>query len=164
MHYNVFACFWNCIHACLIQVACLTEVATKTGFTVQLMAPTNSVYDHFIIYPSSETLTFNLPEQMFQMALLLLKDNNCACIHIEVMAGTSSISDHFIIWPLGVTLTFNLPVQLFQIALLNPKDNNCGKLLWNPCISVKVMALTSSIYDHFIIWSSRVTLTFILPE
>ena len=45
---------------------------------VQLVARTSSVYDNFIIWPSSVTLTFNLPEQMFQMALLLLKDNNCA--------------------------------------------------------------------------------------
>ena len=30
----------------------------------------------YIIWPSSATLTFNLPEQMFQMALLLLKENN----------------------------------------------------------------------------------------
>ena len=27
------------------------------------------------------TLTFNLPEQMFQLALLLLMENNCAIIH-----------------------------------------------------------------------------------
>ena len=38
------------------------------------------------------TWCFNLPEQMFQMALLLLKENNCVklfsntCINVEVMA------------------------------------------------------------------------------
>ena len=38
------------------------------------------------------TLTFNIPEQMFQMALLLVKVNNCAklfrnpCINVQVMA------------------------------------------------------------------------------
>ena len=38
------------------------------------------------------TLTFNAPEQMFQMALLLVKVNNCAklfynpCINVQVMA------------------------------------------------------------------------------
>ena len=31
------------------------------------MAQTSSIYDHLIILPSSVTLTFNLPEQMFQM-------------------------------------------------------------------------------------------------
>ena len=41
------------------------------------------------------TLTFNLPEQIFQMALLLLIENNCAksfwnpCINVEVMAHTN---------------------------------------------------------------------------
>ena len=35
------------------------------------MAHTSSIYDHFIIWSSSVTLTFNLPEQMFQMELLL---------------------------------------------------------------------------------------------
>ena len=39
---------------------------------------TSSIYDHFIIGPSSVTLTFNLPENMIQMALLLFKENNCA--------------------------------------------------------------------------------------
>ena len=48
--------------------------------------------DHFIIWPSSVTLTFNLPEQMFQMALLLLKEHNGArlfwnlCINVQVTA------------------------------------------------------------------------------
>ena len=34
VHFNVFACFGIEIHACFIQVACLIEVDTKTGFTV----------------------------------------------------------------------------------------------------------------------------------
>ena len=42
--------------------------------------------------------------------------------------------------------------------------NKCAKVFWNPCINVQVMAWTSSIYDHFIIWTSSVTLTFKLPE
>ena len=43
--------------------------------------------------PSSVTLTFNLPEQMLQMALQLLKEDNCAklfsnpCINVEVRAS-----------------------------------------------------------------------------
>ena len=58
------------------------------------MAWTSSVYGHFIIKPPSVTLTFSLPEQMFQM-------NNCArlflnpCINVEVMPQTSSAFDHF---------------------------------------------------------------------
>ena len=123
---------------------------------IEVMAQTSSIHDHFIIWPSRVTLTLNLPEQIFQMALLLLKENNCAklfwnpCIIVEVMARTSSI---FIIWPSGVTLTLNLPGQIFPMALLLLKKNNCAKLSWNPCI-----------YGHFIIWPLSVTLTFNLPE
>ena len=66
------------------------------------------VKDHFIVWPSSVTLTLNLPKQMFQM-------NNYAkllrnpCINVQVMALTSSIYNHFIIWPSNATFTFNLP-------------------------------------------------------
>ena len=132
---------------------------------VEVMARTSSIYDHFIIWPSSVTLIFYLPEQMFQKVLQLLKQNNCAkwfwnpCINIKVLARTISIYDHFIIWPSSVTMAFNLSEQLPQAALLHLKENNCAKLFWNPCIDVEVMARTSSIYDHFIIWPSSVTLT-----
>ena len=43
----------------------------------------------------SDLKTFNLPEQMFQMAFLLLKENSCAklfkdpCIYVQVMAWTN---------------------------------------------------------------------------
>ena len=129
------------------------------------MAWTSSIYDHFIIWPSSVTLAFNLTEQMFQMTLLLLKENNCAIlfwnpwINVEDIAWTSSI-----ICPSVVTLTFSLPEQMFQMALLLTKKNNYARLFWNPCINVEVMARTSSIYCHFIIWPSSVTLTFHIPE
>ena len=33
VRFNVFAYFGKLTHACLIQVACLIEVATKTDFT-----------------------------------------------------------------------------------------------------------------------------------
>ena len=45
---------------------------------VQVMVRTSSIYDHFDLYLIPVTLTFNLPEKMFQMALLLLEDNNYA--------------------------------------------------------------------------------------
>ena len=41
------------------------------------MAQTIHVYDHFDLYLTPVTLTFNLPK-MLQMTLLLLKGNNCA--------------------------------------------------------------------------------------
>ena len=83
---------------------------------VEVMAQTSSVYDHFIIWPSSVALTFNLLEQMVPM-------NNCAklfwnpCINVEVMAWASSIYDHYIIWPSSMTLTFKLPEKCFNEQL-----------------------------------------------
>ena len=56
------------------------------------MARTSSICKHFIIWPSR--VTFNLPDQMFQMAFLLLKENNCAKLfwnpstNVQVMAWT----------------------------------------------------------------------------
>ena len=101
----------------------------------------NSVYDHFIIWPSSVTLTFNLlPKQILQIALLYNNESNCArlfrnlCLNVEVMA--SSIYDHFNILPSNVTLTINLPKEVFQMVLLLFKENNCAKLFWNPCLNV----------------------------
>ena len=137
---------------------------------VEGMVWISSIYDHFIIWPSSVTLTFNLPKQMFQMALLLLKKNTCAKlfwyqrIKVEVMAWTSSIYDHSNIWPSSVTLTFKRPKQMFQMAPLLLKENTCVNLFRNLCIIVEVIARTSSIDDHFIIWLSSVTLTFNLPK
>ena len=84
------------------------------------MALTSSVYDHIDLYSTPMILTFNLPEKMFQMALLLLEDNNCAklvknaCINVQVMARTSSIYDHFDLYLTPVTLTFNLPQKCFK--------------------------------------------------
>ena len=110
------------------------------------MARTSSTCDHFDLYLTPVTLTFNLPEKMFQMALRILKDNNCAklfwnpCINVHVMARTSSIYDHFNLYLTPVTLTFNLPEKMFQMALLILEDNNCAKLFWNPWINVQVMA------------------------
>ena len=150
----------------------LGQIILNPCINIQGMAWTSSVYNHFMILPSSVTLTFNLPKQMFQMALLLLKDNNSYCAklfwnqftNVKPMAWTSPKYDHFIIWSSSVTSIFNLPEQMFQIALFLLKDNNCAKLFWNPCINVQLMARTSSIYDHFIIWPSSVTLTFNLPK
>ena len=130
---------------------------------VEVMALASSIYDHFIICPSSVTVTFNLPEQMFQMKNFARLFWN-PCINVEVMSQTSSIYDHFINWSSSVTLTLNLLEQIFQMTILLLKENNCAKLFWNPCINVEVMARTSSIYDHLIIWPSKVTLTFNLPE
>ena len=95
---------------------------------------TSSIYDHFDLNLTPVTLTFNLPEQMFQMALFPLEGNNCAklfrnpCINVQVMARTSSIYDHFDLYLTPVTLTFNLPKKMFQMALFHLRGNNCAKL------------------------------------
>ena len=113
------------------------------------MAWTNSTCDYFIIWPSSVILTFNLPEKMFQMALLLLKDNNSVklfrnqWINVQVMALTSSIYDHFIIWSSSVIFSFNLSHQIFQNGTSTPQGEQlCQTVL-------EIMARTNSIYDPF---------------
>ena len=66
------------------------------------------MYDHFDLYLTSVTLTFNLPENMFQMALLF--EGNYAklfsnpSINVQVMARTISIHVYMTI------LTFILPL------------------------------------------------------
>ena len=134
------------------------------------MARTSSIYAHFDLYLIPMTLTFNLREKMFQMALLLLENNTCAklfgnpCINVQVMDRTSSIYDHFDLYLTPMTLTFNLREKMFQMALLLLEDNNCAKLFGNPCINVQVMDRTSLIYDHFDLYLTPVTLTFNLPK
>ena len=54
------------------------------------MAWTSSIYDHFDLYLTPVSLTFNLPEKMFQMALLLLKGNNCAKLFLKSMHKCTS--------------------------------------------------------------------------
>ena len=128
------------------------------------------------LYLTPVTLTFNLPKKMFQMALLLLKDNNCAKLCLKSMnkctsygLKTSLIYDHFNLYLTHVTLTFNLPEKMFQMALLLLQGNNCAKfakLFCNPCINVQIMLRTSSIHvsDHFDLYLTPVTLTFNLPK
>ena len=77
-------------------------------------------FDHFDLHLTPVTLTFSLPEKMFQMALFLLKDNNCAklflnsCIKAQVIARTSSIYGNFELYLTPVPLTFNLPKKCFK--------------------------------------------------
>ena len=56
----------------------LCKIILKSMQNVEVMDQTSSIYDHFIIWPSSVTFTFNLPEQMFLMVFLLTKGNNYA--------------------------------------------------------------------------------------
>ena len=56
VHFYVFACFGNRIHACLIQVACLIEVATKTMFTVLYQEHNSDQKLHFFNFFHSKAL------------------------------------------------------------------------------------------------------------
>ena len=67
---------------------------------VQVMLRTHSIYNHFDLYLTPVTLTFNLPEKMFQMALLLLEGNNCAKLFLKSMHKCTSYGpDKLDIWP-----------------------------------------------------------------
>ena len=160
--------FWTAL--LLLKDNTCAKLFWNPCINVPVMARTSSIYHHFDLYLTSMTLTFNLREKIFQMALLLLEDNICAklfwnpWIIVQVMLGTSSIYDNFDLYLTPVTLTFNLPEKMFQMALLLLEGNNCAKLFWNPCINVQVMLRTSSIYDHFDLYLTPVTLTFNLPK
>ena len=101
---------------------------------VQVMAQTSSIYDHFDLYLTPVTLTFNVPEKMFLMALLLFENNKCAKLFLKSMHKcTSNGPDKLNIWLFWhlfdpVTLTFNLPEKMFQITLFLLERNNCAKL------------------------------------
>ena len=148
----------------------LCKIILKSMHNCTSYAPDKLNYDHFDLYLTPLTLTFNLPEQMFQMALLLLEDNNCAklfwnpWINVQVMAWTSSIYDHFDLYLTPLTLTFNLPKKCFKWHFSSSRTTTVQNYFWNPCINVQVMAWTSSIYDHFDLYLTPVTLTFNLPE
>ena len=74
--------------------------------------------DHFIVQPPSMTLTFNVPEQMFQITLPLVKEYNCAklfrnsCINVQELLN---------LWPF---LSFDLQVWPWPLSNLN----KCFKL------------------------------------
>ena len=81
------------------------------------MAGTSSIYDHFDLYLTPVTLTFNLPEKNIsngtsppqgqQLRNIILKSMN----KLQVMLRTSSIHvyDHSDLYLTPVTLTINLP-------------------------------------------------------
>ena len=112
----------------------------------QVIVRTSSIYGHFIIWPSSVTLTFNLPNEEL-----------CQIIFKSMHKCTNYSLDKLSLWPFS-HLTFKSDLDLqptwtnFQIELLLLKDNNYAKLFWNPWINVQLMAWTSSVYDHIIIY------------
>ena len=119
------------------------------------MARTSSIYDHFDLYLTPLSLTFNLRKQMFYMALLLPKDNNCAklignpCITVPVMFRTSSIHvyDHFDLYLTPVTLIFNLPKNVSN-GTSPPQGQQLCQIVLNPYIIVQVRVRTNSDGTH----------------
>ena len=82
--------------ALLLEDNNCAELFWNPCINVQVMAWTSSIYDHFDLV----TLTFNLPEKMFQMALCLLKGNNCAKLFLKSMHKCTSYGlDKLSIWP-----------------------------------------------------------------
>ena len=98
------------------------------------MAQTRSIYDNFWTSSHIAILTLDLPEQMFHMALLLIKENSFAklfwnpCINVEEMAQISSIYDYFIIWLSSVTLTLDLLEQCFSWHLYSSREQLCQNI------------------------------------
>ena len=110
-------------------------------------------------------------KKMSQMALLLLEHNNCAKLFLKSMHKCTSYDpDKLNIWPFDiyltpVTVTFNLPEKSFKWHLSSSRTTTVQNYFWNPCINVQVMARPSSIYDHFDLYLTPVTLTFFnLPK
>ena len=126
--------------------------------------------DHLILWTSSVMLTFKLPEQLFQMALQLFKENKCDKLFWNPCTNVSYGQDKLNLWPFyHLTFKCDLVLQPFWTNVSNdtatPQGKNCAKLFWNLCINVEVIApQTSSIYDHFITWLSSMTLTLNLHE
>ena len=125
----------------------LSQIILKSMYRV--MAQTSSIYNHFIIWPPSVTLTINLPKQMFQMALLLLKENTCAKLFLESMHTYRSYGpDKLSLWQFyHLTFKRDLDFQPTQTNVSNgtttPQGEQWAKLFWNLCINVGVMPLTS---------------------
>ena len=115
---------------------------------IEVMAQTSSKYDYFIIWPSSVTLTLNLPEQMLRFALLRVRENKCAELFwnpIWMHKCRSYVPNKLNLLPL-YHLTIKCDLQLTRTNISKgtaTHQNNCAKLFWNPGINVKVMIRTN---------------------
>ena len=107
------------------------------------------------IWPWSMTLTFDWPEQIFEMANLLMVANIHKCRSCAL--GKLNLSQ-FNIWLLRVTLTLDLPEEMIEMAYLLIMEKKCQLEFWNPSKNIWVMLWTRSIYTNFKIWHWSVTL------
>ena len=131
------------------QMNSCAKLFWNPSINVKVMALTSSIYDHFIIWPSSVTLTFNLPQQLFQM-------NNCArlLLSFDLQVWLSTYLNKWFKWTITVC-------QIILKSMHNCRSYGPDRLnLW-PFYNLTV---TSSIYDQPIIWLLSVTLTFNLTE
>ena len=136
---------------------------------MQKLWPGQAQFRHFIIWHSSVTLTFNLPEQMFQIAFLLLKKNNCAKLfwhphtNAEILARTSWIwtilSFDLRMWPWPAAY----PNKCFTWHFYSSRKQLCQIILKSMHKCRRYGPDKINLY-HFIIWPSCVTLTFNLQN
>ena len=128
----------------------LCKIILKSMHKCTSYGPDKRIIWPFDLYLTPVTLTFNLGEKIFKMALFLFESNKTAklfsnqWVKCTIMLRTSSIHvyDHFDIYLTPVTLTLNLPKNV-PITLLLTKGNNCAKLFLNPCIIAQVMVRTN---------------------
>ena len=135
----------KCLKLLLLKENNCAKLFWTPCINVEAMAQTSSISDHFIIWPSSVTLTFNLPEQMFETALLLLKENNCAKLFSNIMHKCRSYCPEKLSWWPFHHLIFKSDLDL-QHTWKNVSNGTSfpqekrAKLFWNPCTNVQVMA------------------------
>ena len=132
---------------------------------VQVMARKSSIYDHFDLYLTPVTLTFKLHKKMFQIALFLLEDNNCADIFLKsVNKCTIYGPDKLNIcqfWPLFDPWNLDLQPTLkcFKRHFSSSRKPTVQNYLWNSCINVHVISLAYKTGFHLIFrfpaWSKR---------
>ena len=146
---------------------------------VEVMAQTNTIFDHFIIWPLSMPLTFNVPEQMFK------KEQLCQIILKSMHKCTTYGPDKLNLWPFyHLTIKGDLDLQstwtnvssgnftlqghqLCQIILKSMHKCTSNGLDEAGQMHVQCMLAPKPNWicnNHFIIWPSSVTLTSKLPE
>ena len=98
------------------------------------MGRTTWIYDHFDLYLTPVTLTFNLPEKCFKWHFSFSRTITVQnyfwnpCINVQVMVRTSSYMTILtFIWPLWPWPSTYLK-KMFQMALFLLKGKNCAKL------------------------------------
>ena len=115
------------------------------------MTWTSSIYNYFDLYLTTMTLNFNLPEKMFQMALLLPRGQQLCkfilkSIHKCTSFGPGQAQYKTIltfIWPLWPGPSTYLK-KCFKWNFSSLRTTTVQNYFWNPCITVQVKVRTSS--------------------